>query len=346
MNNRFFAIYLICTLVSCSQNRPEYKLPDFSEEVDCEFELIGDEITFFPKDIEIKGDYIIATGFESETGNTLFVFDKSAGTLLRKGIKKGRGPSETMLGYRDICMSGDSVVYHDILESVRMTFSLEDFLSKNSFPVIKRKLDLPQWKKSFVDCPDGRMAILRSKGYQSPDTIPVRSVIIRDPDGEEYSYDEDPLDDPQRTFIGSLFARMEVSPSSERLALISSLGLVTEIFDIRDGIRLIHREYYIPPEFKVVGGSYELLPGYRYGMNHTCSDAEHIYVAYDGDNVFPNRSLLKFKNVALFDWNGNPEKLYKTEYEIYALAIDNFAGHLYALLDTGEGGYRLGRLRI
>lgn len=331
---------------SCTGNAPTYELPVFPEETEATFEFIGEELTFSPSDIDIIEDYIVATGFERVTENTLFVFDKNSGRLLKKGIRKGRGPAETLAGNREMTVHGDSVVLHDFLDKTRMAIPIMDFLSEDYTSVRKTECALKAWNSFFTDTPDGRPVIIQSKGYLSQDTIPVRSIVVRNPDGGDSSYDVDPIQDPKRTFVSSVYTRAAFSPESDKMALIPSLHFVLEIFDIRNGIRNIATKYFTAPDYEVDGGSFRPSDNLIFGARDIYADSNVIYVVYDGVKTWKDKYSSRYQKVALFSWKGKPVKVYLTNAGIHRICYDTVSGCIYALVETEESGYRLGRLRI
>lgn len=78
------AIILAAGLMSCSGG-DLYSAPKFKAEEEIRFELLSDELMFTPWGIKQHGTFLVVSGFSSESKNTLFVFDKNTGELIREG---------------------------------------------------------------------------------------------------------------------------------------------------------------------------------------------------------------------------------------------------------------------
>ena len=53
-----------------------------------------------------------------------------------------------------------------------------------------------------------------------------------------------------------------------------------------------------------------------------------------------------YHNIAMFDWDGNPLKLMRTDYNIMRLDLDREEDALYAMILDTEGRPYIGRIRL
>ena len=79
-------------------------------------------------------------------------------------------------------------------------------------------------------------------------------------------------------------------------------------------------------------------------MLYLCATDDAIYAAYGGESDFKSRTGCR--NIAVFDWNGNPLKLIRTGHRIERLCLDSEENTLYAMIQDSEGRSYIGRIRF
>lgn len=344
------AIILAAGLMSCSGG-DLYSAPKFKAEEEIRFELLSDELMFTPWGIKQRDTLLVVPGFSTESQNTLFVFDKNTGELVREGVRYGRGPGETVDGYYNVTLDGDTVRYHERSGMGNMSFSLREFVeSGSSMSCTKESRMLPKWCMYYRELPEDRLLTIQSKGYQSKDTISVRSVSVEKPDGSTARYDGSPVKDPAESFVAYMQPHVTVSPSGTRLAVAAGCGAILETFDISDGIENTSVSYYIKPGIVVSNGTNSRSDDSVFGIGGMCSTDDRILCSYDGEIRYGDfRKLpreerpLIYRNIATFDWLGRPQILYRSEYRVmYLCADENDGSRIYAILSDNEGRYYIG----
>lgn len=223
-----------------------YSSPKFKSVEEIKFELLSEELMFTPWGIKQSDTLLVVSGFSTETQNTLFIFNKNTGALVREGVHYGRGPGETVDGYYNVTLDGDTLRYHERNGIGNMSFSLREFVEKGASVSSERSsLILPGWCMYYRELSKGRLLTIQSKGYQSKDTMSVRSISVQKPDGSIVRYDGSPVEDPAESFVAYMQPYVTVSPDGTRLAVASGYGAILETFDISDGLKNTSISYYI-----------------------------------------------------------------------------------------------------
>lgn len=327
----------------CSdQDGKGYKAPKFKKVVNLEYEQLGDDdlLPFFPAGMAISGDYLLLTYADAEE-KTFHVFDKS-GKLLRSGIHLGRGPGETMMGHAYMTVYGDEVTFSDLSVKERLSFSLNDFMKDGPLTVHSAKLNLPPWGSFGIRSPKGDdiWVIIRSriKDFDRPDRI----IRMETPDGQVFE-DKDPVfEDRDVAHFSAMQPNVAFSPDGKRMAYCSAIGLTMELFSIDGELRKTGIRRYLPPKVRVNTQSYEYEDDFIFGHGKLYATDKNIYMAYDGETTgrdwrVEHRPGALYHNIAVFDWEGNPVALYKTDFRINNLCVEPDGSAIYFALENEEG---------
>lgn len=344
MKSKSILFSLILLFVQCAETGEEYQAPGFKEEKHLDFEILSDELMYSPHTILGCGDKIVISGYSNSGGPTCYVYDKE-GMLLKTGINQGRGPAETMSGYMNVTAENGVISYHDIMLQQTLSFKLSDFLSDDVMSVEKKQLDLPGWCTFFSEMSDARELRIISRSYLNDLELPQRTVELLDKDGHVSSYDGSPFENRMESYYASSQPFVAISPDGSKMAVGSSIGMVLEVFSLEDGIELTNVRKFLDPKITQNEYGYERLPDSVYGMEYLKAYEDGIYALYDGETTYSqvrsDRSRLMFKNIAVFDWTGTPQTLYKTDYRMRNMCL--FDGIIYAILQDVEGKCYLGK---
>ncbi|WP_294591666.1 hypothetical protein [uncultured Rikenella sp.] len=131
-----------------------------------------------------------------------------------------------------------------------------------------------------------------------------------------------------------------LSPDGKRLASGLYFGAILELFDVDDdSIRQRHIEYFVEPEFPYdKWGNPTDFEVITFGFGPLCASNERVYATYNGTKDFRKMDYL-----ALFNWNGTLERVYKTDANFVRTAYDAASNTLFAIVLSPEGEYRLMR---
>ncbi|MGN0201776.1 MAG: hypothetical protein ACI399_02585 [Candidatus Cryptobacteroides sp.] len=342
------ALAALSMMISCSGGDGEYRAPIFKQEARLDFEILGEEFLGSPSNIVATDNYLLVSGYTRNGGPTFFVFDKN-GNPVRSGINYGRGPAETISGYINMSVGGDTVQYNDIQTGWRLAFSLEEFLKDGTLEVQMETLDLPGWCTYAMQTPKGDEIRLISRSGKKDLDLPQRAILL-ETQSACYEYDEPAIEDREIAFFASLQRSIAYSPDWTRMVVSGVPGFILEIFSLEGGIRRTVIKRFLPPAVTLANGTYTQNDEYVFGGGNLCTTGEYIYSSYDGEHTAKEfrasgRKCLLYDKIAVFDWEGNPEVLYKSDYRIMSLSVENDTT-VYACLETMDGKHFIGKASL
>ena len=339
------ALALVLGLTQCSSSGDAAGM--FPKEEDLSFVPVLVPEDYQPVSLLVYRDLFVVLGYPNqEGGNTLYVYD-SEWNLLSSGVSVGRGPLETLYGYKNVTLRDGSVVFHDFHTKERLTVVLPDFKDSFTLAISKEPVDLPSWCTCFTENAKGQEIRVVSRSFLKDLDMPQRTVQLVDGDSVS-EWEGSPFENRELSFVMSMQPQITFTPEGDRMALASFPGATIEIFDMKNGIRRIACEQFIEPRITPKNGSYEWQEDYVFGMESISSDGNYIYASFDGEttaaDVRMDEKPLLFKNIALFDWDGHPKILYKTDYRVEKVCPANDV--LYAVLNDGKIGRFIGKADI
>lgn len=343
------SLLVFATVAIFAQCRHGDEVNTFRREIPIEFEVLGEELLYAPSCIKVTDEQIVVSGFSRNSGETFYVYDKS-GNLLRSGIYYGRGPAETMSGYMRMNLYDGIVSYDDILLGDRMSFTLEDFLKEETFEVSREMMEVPSWCVYASQTPKGEEVRIISRSRTKDLDLPQRTIIVGDTEGEHVEFNEPAFEDRDISFFATLQIAVDYSPDGSKMILSSYPGMTIEILSLEDPISRTSMRRLLPPSVTVGKSGLDLNDDYVYGGGKLCTTDNFIYSAYDGETTSKDLRLngdkcLLYKNVAVFDWEGSPQTLYKTDYRVACLCVENDST-LYAVIEDIEGKAFIGKAKL
>lgn len=333
----------------CGDNDGGYKAPEFRNANHISFEVLGDELMFSASDIAVLQDRILLSGYSGPGKETFFVYDKN-GRLLKSGICQGRGPGETMHGYINMAVHGETVSFTDFSQWERLSFDIGNFLSDDLLVAEKEILDRPEWGTYVEETPAGDMVRITSRSFTKDLDKPQRTVELHKRDGRMSVYEGQVYEDRKLGFYGSTNPEICYSPDGTRMAVTSSPGMIVEIFSLGDEIECTSTCRFIEPKVSFSGHSLEHADNDVFGAGDSFADNEILYIGYDGETTWKmtrgdSGAVMKmYRNIASFDWKGRPLSLYRSDYRIHRFCLDGPV--VYAVIWDGEGRSFLARAEL
>lgn len=352
MNTRTFICMLAAVVVTaaCSSPKEKYTQPEFPKEESKTFELLSDDLVYGGVIHLYKyEDILVIVTYSTRSDCFVHLFSKD-GNLLGDFVREGRGPKE---------LSDASQSY-----MVGPTLYLMSCMTKTMLAVdVSKLMDKGNDAVYLLEAPDDSNWMAYAFPVSSGNTITVYDpklkgdippyeharICLYDSKGNIVSsYNESPYSDfsPRgRSFLEFAMACRAVSPDGKHLAISANVGAVLEIFSIDNEVKHVKTSYYVEPQFEEKGR--DVLTneksiagfGYLYGGN------EHLFAIYDGKTSFKDKSKVRFRDIAIFDWNGKPQKLIKTDWSIDAIVTDDDGETFYAVVSDLDRRVYLARLR-
>lgn len=339
----FFAICCFCLglfAVSCN-SRPQYAPLEVTDTAWLPATVLVDTIlTPVVVGLSVVGDYLAIIYLDQEQ-NTAHLYSKQ-GERLVDFCKTGKGPGEMpMIASLYPDRTSNTVWGIDPMMKKLARWSVDSLLSGQKTPLEERPLpQLPMSIDKTASAAQGMLAI-GGTGIISPNRPERFFLLDRDGNvmGRYGTYPE--CEDTIRMKSACMHYSVTLSPDGTRMAHGIYFGAILETFDIRDSIRLRNISYFIEPDFPhdAVGNptSYDDI---TLGFGPLCSSDEYIYAAYNG-----TKDYQKMNNLAVFDWDGRLQKVYRTAFQLIQTAYDPEANAIFALVKD-QGEYRLVRFDL
>lgn len=335
---------------ACSSPKEKYAQPKFPEEEARTFELLTeDQLWGGTVKIFKYGDILAVVTLGASDDSWLHLYSVD-GDSVGDYIMSGRGPFETAYvscaylagGLLHLMAPMDKKIISVDLSAL-LTSGLENAVMEDAF------IDSSNWLSYDFPLPDNRIIGIYSSKIMGDVPYEKGRICIFDESGELVSsYDDSPYAEfspAGRNYLELAASFKSVSPDGKHLALSTCVGAVLEIFSIEGEVKHVKTSYYVEPKFEEKGRSVQTSVksiagfGYLYGGN------EHLFAVYDGKTSFKDKSKVWFRDIAIFDWNGKPQKLIKTGWSIDAIVTDDDGETFYAVVSDLDKRVYLARLK-
>lgn len=210
---------------------------------------------------------------------------------------------------------------------------------------------------AFVDTADIPQFGYRSEIYElsgsrrllvevvAPDGLRmVKKIITLGISGPEYQNLDGTVEDIQ--LMNNGIGCYAVSPDGKRAAYMSGVGGIIQVVDI-SGIEIkpVKTMRYFPQEFEDGKGYRFFKRPLTLGFISGDADERYFYGAYYGDYVewVDGKAV---DCIGVWDWDGNPVKLYTTDKGILKIALSDDVSELYVVTYSDGDGYRIGKFPI
>ena len=344
INFRIFAALFL--FIGCSSNSVKYALPSFKQETAVRFEQLSDELLMSPHRIFAYRDWIILIGSNGITDDTFFLYDKSSGKLILSDIKYGNGPKETTLGVLDVSFQRGVLSYYDLQSRKRLSFSIDEYLQKGAEAVHEEKLEISSpWIEQVSDA--GRCRILiGNKGFFSQDTVSVPHIQMRDSLGHISTYSKETIPDASVRFYAYNQPLVGISPDGKKMAVGSSLGAILETFRLSPKLENNATRYFSEPKLEITEDNSaprgETIVGFG---SMSCTDYA-VFATFDETCYSEAADRMLFTDIAEFDWDGNPVRLYRSDCGIEQFCVDPEEEIVYAVISDQDNTYYLAKAKM
>ena len=351
MNARTFMCMLAAVILAaaCSTPKEKYAQPKFPEEKITAVELLTeDQLWGGPAYIFKYADILVVVSSSKDSDCWLHLYSTD-GRFFGEFVRTGRGPKE-FSGVSQAYMSGPMLYLMSYMSKTTLVVDVSRVLEDGDGAVSRWvSPDDSNWLSYAFPASAGNVvAIYRPKVNCDIPYDPAR-ICLYDFEGNAVSaYNESPYSDlsPRgRSYLEFAMACRTISPDGKHLALAANVGAVLEIFSIDKEVNHVMTSYYVDPQFEENGNNVHTNVksiagfGYLYGGN------EHLFAVYDGKTSFKDKRNGWFRNIAVFDWNGEPQKLIKTDWSIEAIVTDDDGETFYAVVSDPDRREYLARLK-
>lgn len=324
----FLAIVLFSGCGGNDSHRELYTLPQFPSTEIVEFEIVTDSLILPSLVYDIMyhdGKLLLLYAYENKW---LHIYNIDEGKVERSLISRGRGPQD-MLYANAFTLDGErnTLNLYDLQQRKLLSVDFDSVFDTSSPP-----MEVKSFGRGYMKVIPfgGKYLTYDTHSFKSKE--PKTRFAILDQAGDEVArYTDYPIADSVLAYIVSNVYKVEISPDQSKMAAASHSGGILECFDLSDDkFREICTLYISEPHLKE--GKAELDNDrtlYCFGDLWTTS--ERIYAAY---GAVDNKS--KTSRIAVFDWEGNPVKLYETGNSIDRFCIDMEGQVVYAVIESAN----------
>ena len=335
---RIISYLLFALAVMGCSNKNELLFADavFPEIIDLKGEVVED--TFIMGtcyDMEYYNHTLWVVGYIGEEEEDLHVFDANTGRHIKSLYPKGRGTGEAIdVPHINIDKQTGRVTFYDYNVNRIHYFQADSVITHNEIDIyLHSSLDTIGMSQIFL----GKENYIGISGVRQPDgKCPRIFLIEHDSIINEYN-DLPNIYIPGKNSVraGYMFANYALHPSKTKLICASIYGATLEIFNIQaKQITLDTIRGFIPPVYSTnKHGHVEILPGETiFGFFDVYATNDFIYTIYCA-----NTDVKKKYQIAVFDWKGNEYRLYKTDYPLECICVDEQSNQLYATTVNQKG---------
>lgn len=331
--------------VSCSDSK--YRAPEFPVEREGCWEIISGELYFnLVNDIFEYDTCLVVPSYDLKTHNTQHIYSRNSGEKIYTGIHSGRGYGETIRGYSMASLKDGILSYVAMETGTVLSVPIESLLDTATGPDFRTVVfDVPGWCEYVVPMDDGYFYVT-NVGYLSDDTV---SRFIMEKDGRvtaELNYF--PIEDKAKSFTMYNFSSYAVSPDRTKFVIGTPFGAIMEIYSLDSTVEHKVTKFFYEPDFEVTFGSYDYTKGTVLGFHDIYVTDDRIYGVYDGERnpYYAGEERLVDRNIAVFDWEGNPLELIRTDYGIDRICYSERENAVYGAVRDIDDVMYLARLDL
>jgi len=328
-----FFLILIAT-ISCNQKEEKvvYSDPVFpvDKEVELEMILVDPLMPNVISDIDYYNGKLILTYRLND--RHIHFFDAESGEELGSSINIGQGPGEMIyLNKFSLDRKTGTFTAYDWMAYQLYSGNIDSLFNGASPSPVNEDFGSAY---SVFPLPQGYFY------YQPPyNADKERRFFLKTHNGEIATYEGYPYDDFKLLINICVSYRNGFFKDGTKMVAASYPGLMLEFFDLRNGIEKTHTRYYWKiflgndgsPDTESSGGMFDFY----------CTD-NFIYATL----VEPNNGL-RANNIVIFDWEGNPVKIFRTKYKkLFNLCIDDEERLLYVVGEDNDGIRFLAKLDL
>ena len=228
-----------------------------------------------------------------------------------------------MSGYRNTSLDGGMMSYYDF-EKGRALFVNIDSLMRGTYAYGEQSLEIPAETRVMQNAGDN-MILYMSNRSEYADTSSSRRFTLQEISTGKtvLSYDYFPIED-------------------DAVLETYSIGV--------DSISRLYTGYFAEPEFDAVHLSLAENERTVLGFRDLYAENDRLYAVYNGELISSaeaeRNSSLVFNDIAVFDWDGNPQELIHTDYNIDRICYSARDNAVYASVWDDDGIIYLARLDL
>lgn len=291
-----------------------------------------DELIMNPNQLTVYDTLLITCN--QNTSKLFHIFNLKTKKKIGESISMGQGPMEMIQPY--FIDNKDSIVIYDMMTSVISRYSIGEFIS-NPTPNPTQQTKLSEHIFS-------KMAFLGKDVVGSPYSVESPLYVFNhegEKTGNFASYPVSNIDYSDVEIIEAYRSDI-VANQDGNLALFYNF---TDLVEIYDGDGTLKKRMHGPERFfshfkeytdGVVITSMPVDDKYRAAFYNPVSVGNEIFVLYNGGYIRDKDFTMLAKQIFVFDWNGNPQKIYSLSEGVLSIAVDEKSKKIYGISNDPE----------
>lgn len=293
------------------------------------------DIIPYPLGLHLQDSVLVISG--RLDGKWIHHYDKETGKLHGSYLQMGRGNGEVVEAENISFGNDGSIEVFDISQNKIINLD-KDFSEVKSW----QTSDIAPNIQGTWRLADGH---LLCKYLQSDGKDITRCFVLVDSN-------EHPKIISKQTTIGKdlnvnslIFTQqsvMAIAPDGRNFATGTKAGAILEFFTISDDkIEPKNKEIYFEPEFIEDNGNVHTPDFPVIGFSSMVANDKYLIASYGGTNIDD-----EVNNIGVWDWDGNPIKMVKTNASIFALAYDQDSEMLYSVIMPKNSELMLAKMKF
>ena len=332
-----------------ADDEAEYSEPKFRKIIkNTKIEYLSEALPFNAVSNFFKyQDRLYLVAFDFEEKSFLHVYDIKTGEKQYSAVKLGNGPSELRYSAASHLEEETGKLYFfDVTSTQALTFQLGDSISFVNKTVTDDSV-LIRYQYPSADGSD-----ISINGYLVPHpkskVRPAPRIIKRDPYRDTLAvYNQYPaISDPKLLKAMDLSMSVSLSPDRKHLAIAQVFGSILEVFEIsEESIERCAVKYFVEPTKNADKNTYST-DDTVLGFSDIYLTNKYVYGCYDGKNYGSSPQSEHFNSIAVFDFDGDPVRLYELGMRVRNLCVDESAKKIYCILQSANEDMRLASIDI
>lgn len=334
-------ILLALSFLQCKKqadSTDSYSPPLFPEKKEVITKRLNDSFIFDTGRINLIDTFIICSGKTDINEQPFHIFSRKSGEYIRSFGQIGQGPGEITLPVSGFStdQQQNKIFFYDLRQFKLTEYSL--YHTENEINVNAKDYTLPPEIRNirgdrFISLGNDQFI----SAYNSSFDVSYR-FIKTSLDDTIRTYNQYPrLSEPEE-FIRveysyfSYMGALATKPDGKKFVHATRGGCILEIFDCSDWIKPLKTKRFFEPAYKAPRKDtrYPFIQWDSNSINGIsvirCTDT-YIYAIYSD-----SRGENTYDQIAVFDWNGDPVKLFSFENGIISFVIENNDKKGYALI--------------
>ena len=341
-------IAIMFLALSCGREEIKFEAPRFNTSEIREFEIItGEQLWGGMSKIFKYGDIIAVVSYENGNPSTWLHLFNLDGTILSNMLTMGRGPLDAVY-IKDAYLSDNMLYMFDYSDRKMISVDMSK-VRDDGYAVLDSYKISGNGRLNYYAKTSNGSILCKYDPRMDGQTDSLGRMSLYSSCGDLISmWNESPFSSKEpsvRWYLESPASRQAMSEDGDKFVIATSTGAVLETFSLsHNKIKQIVTKYFVKPVIEKSGMNVSFGEKSIAGFGDICAKNKYLYAVYDGENYLSD-SVLKFKNIAVFDWKGNALKEIRTNFRIESICTED-EKTFYAVINDKERRAYIAKLTL